>query len=235
MLLLRRMGLCPENQQAKKACQLLLDRGFYEDEGINYFASLKHSETCVTGMILSLLAYFHFPDDRIHKLANHLLHQQMQDGGWNCRSYEGDTHSSFHTTINVLEALREYEKYFPAKADVVRASQEKGQEFLFAHRLFCSHRSGEIFDPKMTRFSFPPRWRYDIMRMLDYLQECNASRDERASEAVEIIVKKQKNGVWPLQNRHPGKTFFEMEKTRQPSRWNTLRGLRILNWWDNCG
>lgn len=103
MLLLRRMGLDPDNPRARKGCKLLLDRGYYPDGGINYFVSMNHSETCVTGMILSLLAYFRVQDDRIHRSVDHLLHQQMEDGGWNCQSYKGAAHSSFHTTISVMK------------------------------------------------------------------------------------------------------------------------------------
>jgi len=231
MLLLRRFGLAPKHPQAIKACQLLLDRGLYHDGGINYFASLNHSETCVTGMILSLLAYFHFKDDRIHLLAEHLLNQQMPDGGWNCQSYKGATHSSFHTTISVLEGLWEYEKFTTKNNNEVGKAQEKGREFLLIHRLFRSHRTGEVANPAFTRFSFPPRWHYDILRALDYFQECRAERDDRLLDAIEIVKKKRKNdGKWVLQNRHPGRTFFEMEKVGEPSRWNTLRALRVLKW-----
>jgi len=95
MLLLKSFGLIQTNKQANKACNILLNKGFYKDEGINYFSSLKHSETCVTGMILSLLSYFLYDDERVHRLVSHLLNQQMKDGGWNCQSYSGATHSSF--------------------------------------------------------------------------------------------------------------------------------------------
>jgi hypothetical protein len=228
MLLLRQLGLPPDHPQALKACQLLLDKGFYRDGGINYFASLKHSETCVTGMVLSILAYFEFEDERLDRLAEHLLEQQMPDGGWNCQSYDGATHSSFHTTISVLEGLAEYEKRH-SSARVVE-SQQRGVEFLLCHRLFRSHRTGAVVDPRMTRFSFPPRWHYDIMRALDYLQARRFPYDERLSEAIALVKQKQKaDGTWPLQNRHPGRTFFEMEEVGQPSRWNTLRALRIEN------
>jgi hypothetical protein len=230
--LLRRLGLAPDDPQAQKACRLLLDEGFYHDGGINLSRSLKQSETCITGMVLSMLAYFEFQDERVERIVEHLLGQQMADGGWNCQAFRGATHSSFHTTICVLEGLREHEKRDPAGAETVVKSQERGQEFLLAHKLFRSHRTGEIVDLRMTRFSFPPRWHYDIMRALDYFQECNVPHDGRMEDAIGIIKKKRRvDGRWPLQNRHAGRTFFEMEKPGRPSRWNTLRALRILRWW----
>ena len=108
MMLLKNIGLMPGHKQAIKACKVLLDEGLYEDGGINYFYQYNHSETCVTGIVLSILAYFQLDDTRIKSLVTHLLKQQMPDGGWNCLSYKGATHSSFHTTINVLEGLKEY-------------------------------------------------------------------------------------------------------------------------------
>ena len=231
MLLLRRFGLDPQNAQARKACRLLLNEGVYPDGGINYFASLKHSETCVTGMVLSILACFRYRDDRIGNLVEHLLSRQMDDGGWNCQTYRGATHGSFHTTISVLEGLREFEKSSETETTHAIQAQRRGCEFLLAHQLFRSHRTGKIVDPKMTRLSFPPRWRYDILRALDYFREIRLPYDKRMDDALKMIRKKRRpDGTWPLQNHHPGRTFFELEAVGQASRWNTLRAMRVLRW-----
>ncbi len=236
MLLLRRCGLPQDHPQARRACDLFLEKGFYHDGGINFFPSYDYSETCVTGMILSLLAYFRIADERVHAIAAHLIEQQMADDGWNCNSYLGDTHSSFHTTISVLEGLREYEKFAPENLGAVKAAQVRAHEFLLAHRLYKSDKTGEVVKATMTRFSFPPRWWYDVLRALDYFQEVNAFRDERMQDAIDLVHKRRKkDGRWVLQNKHSGRIFFEMEKVREPSRWNTLRALRVLKWWELKG
>lgn len=234
LLLLRRLGLPSDNPQAHKGCELLLDRGFYLDGGINYSQkSYAYSETCITGLVLSILAYFRFPDERLEQLVDHLLAQQMGDDGWNCRSYHGDTHSSFHTTISALEGLREFEKTSVYRLADVRAAQQTGREFLLIHQLYKSDRTGAIIHPAMTRFSFPPRWHYDVLRALDYFQEARAEKDPRLVDAIDLLIKKRrKDGRWPLQNRYPGRVFFDMEQPGKPSRWNTLRALRVLKWWD---
>lgn len=232
MLTLRLLGLPPNNPQAKRACKLFLDKGFYIDGGINFFSSAwKHSETCVTGMILALLSYFRHPDERTHLIALHLVSQQMPDGGWNCDSYKGATHSSFHTTISVLEGLLEYESLFPEKKKIIARSCNRAHEFLLKHRLYKSHRTGEVFDAKMTTMPFPPRWRYDFLRALDYFRACDAPKDERMNDAIELLQKKQKkDGLWLLNSGMSGRKYFDLELAGQPSRWNTLRALRILNW-----
>jgi len=236
MLMLRDFGLPANNRQARKACTLLLDGGFQRDGGINYGIWAKwtgRSETCVTGMVLSILSYFKHDDDRLDTVADHLLEQQMRDGGWNCQRPSGATHASVHTTISVLEGLRLYELHRGRAVGEVRAAQRRGREFLLVHRLFRSHRTGEIIKPVFTRLSFPPRWHYDILRALDYFQAVNAPRDPRLTEAIDIIRGSQgKDGRWSLQHSYKGKTYFELERLGAPSRWNTLRALRVLRWWD---
>jgi hypothetical protein len=235
MLLLREFGLTANNRPTRKACRLLLDGGMQRDGGINYGVWAKwtrRSETCVTGMVLSLLTYFEYDDARLDTIVKHLLEQQMPDGGWNCRRPDGATHASVHTTINVLEGLRQYELLAGREAQAARAAQQSGREFLLAHRLFRSHRTGEIIKPALLRFSFPPRWHYDVLRALDYFQSVNAPRDERLADAIDIVRSNRgADSRWPLQNRYPGKTYFELERVGAPSRWNTLRALRVLKWW----
>jgi len=235
MLTLRLLGLPKNNQQAKRACKLFLHEGFYMDGGINFFSRKiwKHSETCITSMILALLAYFRYADDLIHEIAAHVIGQQMDDGGWNCESYSGATHSSFHTTISALEGLYEYECAFPERSRRISQIRARGHEFLLTHQLYKSHLTGKIFDKKITTMPFPPRWRYDFLRGLDYFRACNAPKDERMKDAVQLLNDKQKpDGRWVLNTGMSGKKFFQMEKAGQASRWNTLRAKRVLNWWE---
>jgi hypothetical protein len=237
MLLLRDLGLPAANRQARRACTLLLDRGLQRDGGINYgwTAGITRlpSETCITGMVLSILSYFAYEDDRLDTIANHLLEQQMPDGGWNCRRRFGATHSSVHTTILALEGLRLYELQRGRKVQAVRTAQRRGREFLLMHRLFRSDRTGEVIKPVFIRFAFPPRWHYDILRALDHFQAIDALRDERLAEAIEIVRSTRRgDGRWTLQNNWKGKTYFELERLGAPSRWNTLRALRVLKWWE---
>ena len=231
LLTLMQIGLNNDNEQARIGCKILLDKGLFHDGGINYFASLKHSETCVTAMTLNLLCYFKISDDRIELLKNFLLNQQMEDGGWNCESFNGATHSSFHTTINTLEALSQYDRRYKTNENEIKVARARGHEFLLCHHLFKSDKTGQVVSPTMTRLSFPPRWKYDIMRSLDYFREINAPHDPRFCDAITLLKKKRKNGKWPMQQHHSGKEFFELEQTGQPSRMNTLRALRILKWW----
>jgi hypothetical protein len=232
MLLLRDFGLPPSNQQAQKACSLLLDSGLRPDGGVN-FGRTDRSETCITGMVLSIASYCQHDDDRVDTIADHLLAHQMPDGGWNCRRPFGATHASVHTTISALEGLHLYELYRRRRMQEVRFAQRRGREFLLVHRLFRSHRTGKIIKPEFKRFAFPPRWYYDILRALDYFQAVKAPRDPRLAEAIDIVYGGRRvDGRWPLQNHHKGKIHFELEHLGAPSRWNTLRALRVLKWWE---
>jgi hypothetical protein len=233
LLLLRSLGLPAGNEQALAGCRLLLDEGLYRDGGINLWRrTYSHSETCVTGMALSVCAFFGLPDGRLETLAGHLLREQLPDGGWNCRRFRGATHSSFHTTISVLEALLDYERRGPPCRGKLREAQCRGREFLLRHRLFRSHRTGAVVNAAMTRFVFPARWHYDILRALDYFRDAGAGRDARMEEAAGIVRGRRcADGRWTLPRGYPGRVFFGLEQAGGPSRWNTLRALRVLRWW----
>src|SRR5262249_14016282 len=156
--------------------------------------------------VLSILSHFDYDDSRLDTLAKHLLGQQMPDGGWNCRRPSGATHSSVHTTILVLEGLRLYELHRRRQSKAVRQAQRRGREFLLVHRLFRSHRTGEIIKPVFIRFAFPPRWHYDILRALDYFQAVDAPRDPRLADAIDIVHSTRRpDGRWDLQNSYRGK------------------------------
>ena len=235
LISLSRLGLPQDNSQALKGCQLYLNKAYYEpDGGMNIHASYDYSETCVTGMALNILAYFKYPDPRVKHLVDHLLKQQMQDGGWNCESYKGATHSSFHTTISVLEGLLTYQKNILKGTQEITNSRLKAHEFLLQHKLFRSHRTGEIVNQRMTRFPFPPRWFYDVLRSLDYFQAARADHDPRFKDAIDLLLKKQTRDKTWLNYRGPsGRTFFDLEPAGKPGRMNTLRALRVLKWWNS--
>lgn len=236
MLLLRDFGLPSKDRRARKACGPLLDRGLQPDGGVSYgtWAQWTHrGETCITGMVLSIASYFEYDDDRLDTIAQHLLEQQMPDGGWNYRRSSGATHSSVNTTISVLEGLRLYEVFRRRRVVTMRRTQQRGREFLLAHRLFRSHRTGKVIKPIFTRFVFPPRWHYDILRALDHFRSVDAPRDERLADAIDVVRRTERaDGRWVLDHAYPGKTYFQLERVGAPSRWNTLRALRVLGWWD---
>lgn len=228
LLLLMRMGADAQAPSLKKACLVLLDKGFYEkDGGINYWKTWKQGECCVTGMLLSMLCYFRIEDERIHSMRDYLTAQQMADGGWNCESYRGAVHSSFHTTLSVLEGLREYGKVYGER------EQGRAMDFLLEHKLYQSSRTSEPVDPKMLKMTFPPRWHFDILRCLDFFQESDIPKDPAMQPAMDILLSRQtEEGFWKQEQNYTGKTFFVMEKCGSLSRWNTLRALRVLKWWN---
>ncbi|MCB0602189.1 MAG: hypothetical protein KDC28_13215 [Saprospiraceae bacterium] len=231
-LLLKRFDL-PPVPAVLHGLEILLESNKALDGGWGPQKTWNPSDTCVNGMLLSMLAYWEIQPRFQKSLVDHLLQVTMKDGGWNCRLHKGAHHSSFHSTLSVLEGLSTFQlrqKQPDIHIDrVIRA----GITFMLEHKLYQSHRTGEIVDPKMTRLSFPTRWRYDILKMLDYFQWINAPHDERMEPAIELLnLKKDIQGRWPLQQNHAGRVFFHLEKVGQPSRINTVRALRVLQWWN---
>ncbi|MGH8948739.1 MAG: hypothetical protein ACRDXF_07765 [Acidimicrobiia bacterium] len=221
MVLLRRMGLPRSDPRALKSCRLFLKEGL---------GTRRNSDTCVSAMVLALLYWFDVEDPLREPVLGHLLDKQLGDGGWNC---EADSrHGSFHTTASALEALRECAVADAPGIDEIEAAETRGREFFLRHRMLRSHRSGEIVNERFLRFSFPPRWHYDVLRGLDYFWSAGSLGDRRLEDAIDVVVEKRdREGRWPLQQRWPGETWFEMETVGEPSRWNTLRAMRVLDGW----
>jgi hypothetical protein len=230
--LLRYLGIDPKIPAVQRGLETLEGRAEWYDGGVGYFVSVD-AETCVTGMTLALASYFGGFEGRHRPMVDWLLDQQLEDGGWNCETRFGSTRSSFNTTILVLEGLLEYERTRPSGfIRKIQTARRRGEDYLLDRHLMRSLTTGEIIRSSWTRFSFPPRWHYDVLRGLDYLQDAGVTQDERASEAIDLLQSKRtKDGRWKLQNHHSGREHFKMEKTGEPSRWNTLRALRVLRWY----
>jgi len=191
-------------------------------------------EPCINGGVLALGAYFGRRSDR---LARRLLGEQLEDGGWNCEAPKS-VRSSFHTTICVLEGLLEYERAVGRRPDIA-AARRRAEEYLLERNLFCRLSTGEVADPAFLQFAFPPRYRYDVLRALDYFRNANTHAsggpnqpplDPRLNEALQIVERRrQPDGRWLLDDTHnEALAFTFIESVGEPSRWNTLRALRIL-------
>jgi hypothetical protein len=231
LLLLKRLGLPPDNEKAGKACDVLLNTGFRPNGGISYWAHYPNGETCIDGMSLAIFSYFHRQDKRLSRMAENILGAQMADGGWNCRYPRGATHASFNTTISVLEGLSEYTKMNTDFAMDIEKARRRAHEFLLHHRLFKSHRTGRIANSTITRFTFPQHWHYHVYSALDYFVQINHGYDLRFEDAIELVKSKSRNGLWHVGSPHSGKVWFVLEETGKPSRLMTLFCMRILTWW----
>jgi hypothetical protein len=228
--LLRDFGLDPESPAARHAVRLVQDNCRWEHDGEPFFAG--EVEPCINGRVVALGAYF---GENVDGIVDRLLGEQMSDGGWNCEQENGSTRGSFDTTINVLEGLLQYERVSGGNTNV-RTARGRGQEYLLERRMLRSLSTGEVINRAWLKFSYPTYWHYDVLRGLDYLRDAEVRPDGRVAEAIELVESKPgAEGRWPLENRHPGRLHFEMDEGEgRPSRWNTLRAMRVLKWYDQA-
>ena len=235
---LKNLAISQNNKEIRQSISQVIQNLKGPDGGIFPIGAEKKSDVCVNGMFLNYAAYFKTEEDNLKSIVDFLLSEHMKDGGFNCDSNgKGAIHSSVHSTISVLEGILEYAKNgYRYRLQELQQAADKSKTFLLQHRLFRSDRTGNIIDKKMLMLSFPSRWKYDILRALDYFQFAGITYDPRMQDALDILMKKRrKDNKWPVQAKHPGQTHFDMEKTGGPSRWNTLRAMRVLKHFGETG
>jgi hypothetical protein len=235
LLLLRDMGLDPTSAAARHAVARVRDNVKWQGvlpqdaawHGKPLFAG--EVEPCINGRVVAVGAYF---GEDVQGIVDRLLGEQMPDGGWNCEQERGSTRGSFHTTICVLEGLLEHERA-TGGSPTVTAARERGQEYLLERRMLRRRSTGEEIDPAWTHFSFPTGYHYDVLRGLEYARSAGMQPDARLAEAIELVAsKRDADGRWPLENVHPDELDAEPGVAEgQPSRWNTLHALRVLDWY----
>lgn len=238
LLDLKTLGLPPSNPAARESVAKIARERKADDGGMNPAATIKESDVCVNGMFLSYACYFGLAQRELESVVDFVLSQQMADGGFNCRSNrEGARHSSLHSTISILEGIAAYERAgYAYRCAELRSVAADSREFILRHRLFKSDHTGEVIHRDFLKLAFPPRWKYSILRALDYFASVAAPRDARMDDALEVIrTKRTRDGRWRLQAAHPGVVHFTMEEIRAPSRWNTLLALRVLKAYDGMG
>jgi hypothetical protein len=232
LLDLRNLCLSPAYKVVKESIGQVLESGKAEDGGIQLGPSTSHrSDVCVNGMFLNYASYFQSPEESLCSIVDSLLDEVMPDGGFNCRTTRsGAIHSSLHSTVSVLEGLNTYQNSgYQYRLNEIEKAKDSAEEFILIHQLFLSDRTGDIISKDFLKLSYPSRWRYDILRALDYFSCSNREWDARMDAAIEVLKKKRrKNGTWNMQAAHPGKVHFVMEKAGEQSRWNTLRALRVF-------
>lgn len=241
LLMLRDMGLDPASEVARTAIDRVRNTTWHnpwgEWDGQPVFTG--EVEPCINGRIVAVGSYFGLD---VTGIVERLLGEQMADGGWNCEQERGSSRGAFDTTINVLEGLLEYERATGGPPEVAGA-RERGQGYLLDRKLLRRLSTGELINPEFSLFSYPTGWHYDALRALDHLREAGVRPDGRVAEAIDVVrSKRDGEGRWPLENPHESEMVnerladldFDMEeRAGSPSRWNTLRAMRVLRWYDS--
>jgi hypothetical protein len=228
---LREFGLDPSSDRAKRAVELIGANSRWEHDGQPYWEG--EVEECINGRVVADGAYFGVD---VSPVVDRLVSERLDDGGWNCERANGSVRSSFATTINVLEGLLEYERSTGGTSES-RDARKSGEEFLLQRKLFRRLSTGEPADEQYLSFLHPNRWHYDVLRALDYFRSAgaltSAAADPRLGEAVDHVrSRRREDGTWSLDWILCGRVWFDVDDgVGMPSRWVTLRAMRVLTWW----
>ena len=226
LTLLRELGVDPAAERVRDAVRLVAENCRWEHAGQPFFAG--EVEPCINGRTVAVGAYFGVD---VTGIVHRLIGEQLADGGWNCAAEDGSVRSSFHSTICVLEGQLAHEQ-----TPETVAARKRGEEYLLCRHLFRRLSTGEVVDPDWLEFAFPVWWHYDVLRALDYFRGTGADPDPRIADAIDLVRARQlPDGSWPLARTHRGAVHFPVDVgVGEPSRWNTLRALRVLAWYDRA-
>lgn len=230
--LLREFGLDPSSDRARRAVELIGTNARWEEGDQPYWEG--EVEPCINGTTVANGVYFGVD---VSSIVERLVKEHLDDGGWNCQAENGSVRSSFATTINVLEGLVEFERTTGGTPES-RAARRSGEEYLLERSLFRRLSTGEPADRRFLTFLHPNRWRYDVLRALDHFRSAaaltGASPDPRLGEAIgHVRSRRSEDGTWPLDGSPPGRVWFDVDDgPGEPSRWVTLRAMRVLRWWE---
>jgi hypothetical protein len=224
-------GIPSHLERLRRAANFQISHLLPPDRPVEHKLLTHRLDLCHVGFWLRFGSAFMPEDQRLPPMVEVIFELQMADGGWNCRirNYPDTVHSSFHTTFNVLEGLRQAAAVGVVAQERFTAAEDRALEFMLAHRLYKSDKTGAVVDERMTHLTYPSHWHYTFLRGLDYIRTTRHIADPRLEDALQLLAGRQKaNGRWPVEKRIPGNTFFDMEKPGSDSRWNTLRALRVL-------
>lgn len=226
--LLRDLGVDPRDERVRRAVERVRDGCRWEHAGQRFFDG--EVEPCINGRTVALGAFFGVD---VAPLVERLAGEALADGGWNCEAENGSVRSSFATTVNVLEGLLAHERAAGGSA-AAHAARLRGEEYLLERALFHRRSTGAVADPAFLALAFPPRWHYDVLRALEHFRSAGGTPDPRLAEAVaHVRSKRRPDGTWLSEGTHPGRVHFPLEDgDGRPSRWITLRALRVLRWYD---
>jgi hypothetical protein len=231
---LREFGLEPSSDRAQQTVELIGLNSRWDHDGQPYWEG--EVEECINGRTVASGAYFGVD---VSSIVDRLVGERLDDGGWNCERANGSSRSSFASTINVLEGLLEFEKATGGTAGSKEARMT-GQEYLLERNLFRSLSTGEPADERFLWLLHPNRWRYDILRALDYFRDAatltGTDPDRRLGEGIDYVRSRRlEDGTWPLDWSLPGRVWFDVDDgVGKPSRWVTLRAMRVLKWWESA-
>ena len=230
---LREWGLDSAVLRERRTAELLAANSRWEYDDLPYWGG--EVDCCINSWTLSNGLWL---GADVAGLVDWFVEHRLADGGWNCEWVEGSTRSSFHSTLNSLKGLLDHEAATGGSEDS-RAARRSGEEYLLARSLFRRLSTGQPVGPWVDQFTYPMRWACDVLNAAEYFRQRSlfdgSAPDPRMADAIELIrAARQPDGTWLQSRTLPGRVWFDVDvPAGEPSKWLTLFGIRVLDWWDS--
>jgi hypothetical protein len=116
------------------------------------------------------------------------------------------------------------------RTPAVKAAIDASTNFLFSYDVArADYPYQERINSSWFKFGYPLGYVTDVLLNLEALAETGYGSDPRLNEAIDLVFSKQDNqGCWKMEYSYNGKMWYDIEEKGKPSKWVTLRALRVL-------
>jgi hypothetical protein len=245
---LDQMGADSGDPRVRAACEYVLSHTQAESGGFGSSGSKEEAPPppsrvihCLNGNLLQALIGLGWSDDDRVRQAIDWQARSITGEGFDRYYQSGTSGPEFRCVANeklpcawgAVKAVGALARMGPDHREPhVQRAIRQGVEFLLSHDpAVADYPFGHGNRPSSSwfKFGYPIGYVTDVLQNLEVLAALGYDRDPRLARAIELVEAKQgDDGRWKLEYTYNGKTWVDIERKGEPSKWVTLRALRVL-------
>jgi hypothetical protein len=239
VLFLAQLGADGQDERVCRAAEYVFSHAQTENGAFSCNGRMDSIIHCLWGnLVRALLDLQCWDDERLYRAVEELARsvtgdryagyrrRGLQASGFACSGNDGLPCA--WGAVRVLWALGQVPA--PGRSPAVESAIEACLNFLCRHDVArCDYPPADRISPLWFRFGFPLAYASDILLNLEALAGAGCAGDPRLNDAIGFVLSKQdERGRWIMEQGYRGRMWADIEKRGRPSKWVTLRALRLL-------
>ncbi|MHC1692458.1 MAG: nitrogen fixation protein NifH [Sphaerochaetaceae bacterium] len=245
LIILAELGADASDEKVRDSCQFILSHSMELPSGGFSTAESRKTEhgllnlviPCLTGnMVYSLIKLGYGQDERVQKAIDWICTYQRTDDGdvkrpsgemYDRYPYCWGAHSCHMGVVKALKALATIP--IQERTDRINSKLDELVRYVLKHHVYKkSHDLSKVSKSGWLKFGFPLMYQTDVLELMDIMASLHV-HSEALQEALDLIESKRtSDGTWKMQNSYNDRFLIPVETKSKPSKWVTLRALRVL-------